>query len=249
MRTPPETSRTAFTLVELLVVIAIIGILAALLLPTVSQAKARAQRTRCISNLHQLGVGLQVLLANNHGYPVLFASTNEGYPHYDRSWVAQLEREGLGISKPETNYYQKGVWFCPSARWSATTLARLPPAYYGYNRFGILYPGSATDSFGLGGRFNSNLRIWTPITETEVAVPSEMMAIGDSSDGSIEFVRRKLAGAEDDGNLVTRHQGKANAVFCDGHVESPTLKFLFEDTSDAALVRWNRDHLPHRDRL
>jgi hypothetical protein len=32
-------------------------------------------------------------------------------------------------------------------------------------------------------------------------------------------------------------------------VESPTLKFLFEDTSDAALVRWNRDHLPHRDRL
>jgi hypothetical protein len=27
-------------------------------------------------------------------------------------------------------------------------------------------------------------------------------------------------------------------VFCDGHVESPTLKFLFEDTSDAALARW-----------
>ena len=46
-----------------------------------------------------------------------------------------------------------------------------------------------------------------------------------------------------------RHQGKANVVFCDGHVESPTLEFLFEDTSDAALVRWNRDHLPHRDRL
>jgi prepilin-type processing-associated H-X9-DG protein len=45
------------------------------------------------------------------------------------------------------------------------------------------------------------------------------------------------------------HQGKANVVFCDGHVESPTLKFLFEDTSDAALIRWNRDHLPHRERL
>ena len=47
----------------------------------------------------------------------------------------------------------------------------------------------------------------------------------------------------------TRHQAKANVVFCDGHVESPTLKFLFEDTSDAALVRWNRDHLPHREKL
>ena len=42
---------------------------------------------------------------------------------------------------------------------------------------------------------------------------------------------------------------KANVVFCDGHVESPTLKFLFEDTSDDALRRWNRDHLPHREKL
>jgi hypothetical protein len=32
--------------------------------------------------------------------------------------------------------------------------------------------------------------------------------------------------------------GKANVVFCAGHVESPTLPFLFEDTSDAALARW-----------
>jgi hypothetical protein len=32
---------------------------------------------------------------------------------------------------------------------------------------------------------------------------------------------------------------------CDGHIESPTLQFLFADTSDDALVRWNRDHQPH----
>jgi hypothetical protein len=42
---------------------------------------------------------------------------------------------------------------------------------------------------------------------------------------------------------------KANVVFCAGHVESPTLQFLFEDTRDAALARWNRDHLPHREKL
>jgi prepilin-type processing-associated H-X9-DG protein len=47
----------------------------------------------------------------------------------------------------------------------------------------------------------------------------------------------------------SRHQGKANVVFCDGHVESPKLKFLFEDTSDDALRRWNRDHQPHRELL
>jgi len=71
-----------------------------------------------------------------------------------------------------------------------------------------------------------------------------MMAIGES-DGPIfmrsldyDFYHRAL-----------RHQGNANVVFCDGHVESPTLAFLFEDTSDNALSRWNRDHLPHRENL
>ena len=46
-----------------------------------------------------------------------------------------------------------------------------------------------------------------------------------------------------------RHQNRANMVFCDGHVESPTLEFLYQDTSDEALRVWNRDHLPHRELL
>jgi prepilin-type processing-associated H-X9-DG protein len=45
------------------------------------------------------------------------------------------------------------------------------------------------------------------------------------------------------------HSSQANFAFCDGHLESPTLKFLFADTSDDALRRWNRDHLPHPERL
>ncbi|HYG35685.1 MAG TPA: prepilin-type N-terminal cleavage/methylation domain-containing protein [Clostridia bacterium] len=247
--------RDGFTLVELLGVIAIIGILAALLLPALSSAKAKAQRIQCVNNLHQLGVGLQVMLQNNHAYPVLMAPPNAGYPANDRTWVAILQREGLGISKPEPDYHHKGIWSCPSARWNPRTLSSTSrPACYGYNRSGILFP-DPTDGFGLEGHPISPVGLYKSITESEVAVPSDMMAIGDSFYGSVEFRRGKIGGgppAHDMltcGNILTRHQGKANVVFCDGHVESPALKFLFQDTSDAALVRWNRDHLPHRNRL
>ena len=50
----------AFTLIDLLGVIAIIAVLAALLLPVVSKAKERGRSTACLSNLRQVGIGLQL---------------------------------------------------------------------------------------------------------------------------------------------------------------------------------------------
>jgi prepilin-type N-terminal cleavage/methylation domain-containing protein/prepilin-type processing-associated H-X9-DG protein len=232
-------ARDGFTLLELLVVIAIIALLAALLLPALVRARSSALKTQCISNLHQMGLALNAYVGDHRFYPP------------GTLWWVTLEHQGFGINSPPTNYLTKGVWLCPAATFKplhngGKGAVRMS---YGYNTFGVLRIGDRVKSTGLNGHQDPNSFATTPILESEVVAPADMMAIGDSFSSNLHFMRTPSDELAKKGNSLSRHSGRGNVLLCDGHVDSPTLHFLFDDLTTPALSRWNRDHQPHLDLL
>jgi prepilin-type N-terminal cleavage/methylation domain-containing protein/prepilin-type processing-associated H-X9-DG protein len=111
-RRPPAFGEKAFTLIELLVVIAIIAILAALLLPSLVEAKMKGQRTACMSNLHQLGVAWFAYATDYSDYVAV--------------------NQGAGGSTTLTVYSTPGSWVVGNAQLSADLSNLLTGTIYPY---------------------------------------------------------------------------------------------------------------------
>jgi prepilin-type processing-associated H-X9-DG protein/prepilin-type N-terminal cleavage/methylation domain-containing protein len=204
--------RMAFTLVELLVVIAIIVILAALAFPITTSMIERGNTTKCVNNLRQIGGGIGRYMIDNDGYipcssgPDFSGSGNTlGFSHHSAP-IPCIINVGSNLPSSFTNRtdYDKATakhpFNCPSCKTAFRTYTANKQAM-GFLPSGNAFRQRKTTYF-------TNLPKLVLIADDTAGDPSPNNSGADQFDETDYLTK-----------IGQRHNGKANILFADFHIE------------------------------